>query len=329
MRRTNKKKLEVDAHIAMLRAIESHSRSPKSREIVRTGLRSPSFLVAACAARIVRDQALEGMAADLEATFRRFLSGPATDDPGCQAKVATIEALDYAEHRDAQPFLDATSYFQFEAAWGPPVDTAVGLRARGVLALGRLDYSDLSIVAGTLLADPASAVRQAAAEALAASHHRNVAGLLLLRWRMGDDDPLVIMACMNALVSIAPDEAMPRLRSALFSTDQDHSEAAGLALAQSSREDALDVLLEHLQQAPDAAGRTRSLRFVALHRSDRALDAMLEVIAKSNHADAAVAIAALAPRRFDPGVRERAQQAARVNASGHLEAALRAAFPQE
>src|SRR4029077_9218186 len=180
---------------------------------------------------------------------------PAKSDPGCRAKLATLEALDYGEHGDSQAFLDATRAVQMEAAWGPPIDTAVGLRSRGVLALSRLDHPDLPIIAGVLLGDAASPVRRPPADALATSQHRSAAGLLLLRWALGDEDPLVIVACMGGVLTLAPDEALPKLRGALAAADRGAREAAALALGQSKRDDALEALLEALATSPQAVDR--------------------------------------------------------------------------
>jgi HEAT repeat protein len=321
-----KRRSPTEVELDALRTVTSAPTSPETIERLRAALRSPHSLVVAYAATHVREHALEGFGDDLEASFRSFMSAPAKSDPGCRARLATLEALDYGEHRDSQPFLAATRAVQMEAAWGPPVDTAVGLRSRGVLALSRLDHPDLPIIAGALLGDAESPVRQAAADALAASQHRSSAGLLLLRWAMGDDDPLVILACMSGVLALAPEEALPKLRGALSGADRGDREAAALALGQSKRDDALDALLEALAHSPEAVDRATILRAVGLHRSDRALNAVLDVVATGRDADAEAAVVALAPRRFDPGARARVEQAARRNEHVRLDAAIRSTF---
>jgi hypothetical protein len=307
--------------------VASAPSSPEARAQIRAALRNGPSLVAARAARLVRDHAIDGFGEDLETMFRRFLSDPVKSDPGCHAKLAAVEALDYAEHADSEPFLIAARYVQLEPAWKKAVDSAVGLRARGVLALARLDHPDLSIVAGALLADPESPVRQAAADALAASRHRSAAGLLLLRRRLGDEDPLVSMACMTGLLALAPDVALPELRNELFGTDQDAREVAAVVLGQSSRDDALDLLIAYVEATPQAAHRAAALRALGLHRTERALDVALQRIAGGEGADAEAVIAGLAARRFESGIRDRVLAAARQNSDASLEAAIEAAFP--
>lgn len=61
--------------------------------------------------------------------------------------------------------MTAVRVVQMEPAWGPPVDTAVGVRARGAVGLARIGHRDVPLVMGELLADKQSPVRQAAADA--------------------------------------------------------------------------------------------------------------------------------------------------------------------
>jgi len=322
------KRASVQAQLAVLEATVNDASSAEAHATLREAIRTGPGLVAARAARIVRERGLAGFDDDLIGMFRRLLADPVKNDPGCLGKLAALEALDFGSHDDGAIFLEATRTFQPEPAWGPPVDTASGVRARGVLALARLAHHDLSLVAGGLLADPESPVRQAAAEALAANGDRALAGAVALRWRLGDDDPLVVLACMTGLLALAPDHALPRLRDALHGADDGARELAALALGQSTRPEALDMLLAHLEAAPRASERAPTLRALGLQRNDRALAVLLEVVQTGTIQDAEAAVAGLAARRFDAGVRERTYAAARENpASERLEAVLVSAFP--
>jgi hypothetical protein len=69
------------------------------------------------------------------------------------------------------------------------------------------------------------------------------------------------------------------------------------------------------------------LRGIGLHRSEGALALLLAVIAERAQADAATAIAALAPRRFEPGLVARVREAAERNPRADLADALAEAFP--
>ncbi len=287
-------------------------------------------MVAAGVARVVREQSLADFAGDLVFAFRRFVVDGVKADPGCRAKLAALEALDFGGHDEVDVFLEATRYVQLEPAWGPPVDSADGVRSRGVLALARVWYPQLSVVAGSLLADPASPVRQSAAEALASTGEPVHAGALALRWSVGDEDPLVLLACMTGLLVLAPDYALPRLRKALFGADDGGREMAALALGQSTRSEALDLLLEHLEAAPVARERAATLRALGLQRNDRAIAALLNVVTTGSVADAEAALAGLRTRRFDPGVRDRAAAAVRAHPeAGRLQVALTRAVREQ
>ncbi len=324
------KRPSVEAQLCALDAAAATPASAETAARLRAGLGAAAGLVVARAAKIVREQSLGGFESDLVAAFRRLLIDPIKSDPGCAGKLAALEALDFGEHDDAELFIEATGCVQKEPAWGPPVDTAVGVRARGVLALARLAHRDLALVAGGLLADPESPVRQAAAEALAASGDRAQAGALVLRWRLGDEDPLVLLGCMTGVLTLAPDHALPRLRAALHGPDDGARELAALALGPSTRPEALDLLLEHLEAAPQSRERAATLRALGLQRNDRALSALLTVVETGSVHDAEAAIGGLGTRRFDPGVPERTRAAARANpAAARLEASLAIAFPDD
>ena len=62
-------------------------------ELTRT-IQTATSVVVARAARVVRERALPGYLKTLEAAFGRFLDNPVKTDPGCNAKLACIEALD-------------------------------------------------------------------------------------------------------------------------------------------------------------------------------------------------------------------------------------------
>jgi HEAT repeat protein len=283
-------------------------RSADGRAALKAALGAKKSLVVAKAARIVKERALDGFEAELAAAFDRFASDGKKSDPSCHAKLAAIEALDFAAARDAEPFLRASRCTQHEGS-----DTAAGVRQRAVLALARLGHPDFELVAGRLAGDPVAPVRQAALEALAHRGERSGAGVAMLKLTLGDDDPLVVMAAMTTLVALAPDAALDELRARLDGDDDGVRELAAMALGQSKRDDALTVLLDALARCTSAAARAPLLTAIGLHRSERALSALLEVVADGNAADAEAALEALHVRRFEPGVGRRVREAAARN----------------
>ena len=117
-------------------------RSDEARARLVAGLRSGRSLVAARAARLIKEHRLEGFDEELEALFTRLLPDPVKSDPVCSAKLAAIEALDYLESMDPAPFVRASVHVQHE-----PSDTAAPMRARAVLALARIGHDELDLVA--------------------------------------------------------------------------------------------------------------------------------------------------------------------------------------
>jgi HEAT repeat protein len=303
--------------------------SEAARSALAAALGSARSLVVARAARFIKEQRLPGFEPALKQAFARFLENPIRSDPGCAAKLAALEALDYDECDDVAPFLRAARHVQKEPAWGPPVDTAASTRARAIVALARIGHEDFLLWAADLLNDAEYPVRQAAADALAHRGERAGAALAALKIHIGDEEPQVLLAAMNALLALAPQWGLDQLRPLLGGADEPLREVACLALGQSRLDEALPLLLDALDGCARAEEREPLLRGMGLHRSERALRAMLELIAERHAVDAEAAIAALSVRRFEPGVAERVRAAARQNSRADLSAAIDESFPPQ
>jgi hypothetical protein len=306
-----------------LHSLSGDPRADETRARIAAALRSGRSPVTARAARLVKEHALEGFEAELKQAFERFLHDPVKSDPTCQAKQAALEALDYGESLDPQPFLRAVEHVQIE---GLGNDTAAALRARGVLALARVGHADFELVVARLLVDPLPPVRQAALDALAHRGDRSGAPLALFKLRLGDDDPLVTLAAMTTLMALAPEPGLVELRVALDDDRPERRELAAVALGQARGDDALAVLLDALEGCTRPEERDPILRGIGLHRSERALTTLLAVITERAAADARVAVEALGARRFEPGLAERVRAAAAQNERAELAAVVDEVF---
>jgi HEAT repeat protein len=218
--------------------------------------------------------------------------------------------------------LQASRHVQHE-----PSDTAAPLRARAVFALARIGHPDFDLVAATLVNDPLPPVRQAALDALVHRGDRAGAALALGKLIAGDEDPLVTLAAMTALVALAPAWGRDMLAGIVGGDESDRRELAAVALGQSRDDESLSILLGALDACALAVEREALLRGIGLHRSDRALATMLEVIADGAEGDAAVAIAALSARRFEPGLADKVRDAAARNSRADLARELAEHFP--
>jgi HEAT repeat protein len=326
---TSRKKPTVEEELADLADALRDPTSSSHQDLLRQALSRGTSVPAAKVAATIGSRRLAGFEDVLQQCFLRFTQNPNKTDPGCRAKAAALEALDRLEWPDPAPFLQASRYVQKEASWGPPVDTAGGVRARAIVALARIGFSDLSLVSAEGLADPLPPVRHAAVEALVHHGDRNGAGLVLLKLRSGDDDHQVTLACAGALLSLAPEWALRELEPMLLGTDESLREIATIALGQSGREDALDLLLSYLERAVSVDDRAPVLRAVGTHRSDRARDFLLERIAEGSAPEARAAIESLGARSFEPGLGARAREAAKRNDRAELDDTVDQIFGRE
>ena len=113
--------------------------------------------------------------------------------------------------------------------------------------------------------------------------------------------------------------------------DDGARELAALALGPSTRPEALETLLAHLQAGParERTG-TPTLRALGLQRNDRRTRRSARGRGDRSDRTSEAAVAGLAARRFEAGVRERTHAAARENpAAERLKPALARAFPVE
>ncbi len=313
-----------------LNELESACREPGSaqaREALARALASRPALVAQRAARIARRHQIESLQANLKEALHRFLEEPAKVDPGCRAKTAILEALDYLECGDPSPFLTAANHYQKEPAFGGAVETASALRARAIAGLARIGHTDFLLAAGKLLADSEAPVRQAVMDALVHFGDRNGASLALLKLRLGDPEPMVTLACMQTLLALAPDRGIAEVRALLTDPDEQLRESAALALGQSRHEAALSTLVDALERTVLSAERANLLRAIGHLRDAQARAFLLRVVAAGSRADAEAAVAGLAEQRFEAGLLDQVQAAARQNdAAGFVEKAVRASF---
>ena len=307
------RKPSLEDELARLAEVAADPESAEARARLSEALGSSRSFVVARAATLIKDARVDGLATELSAAFARMLEDPVKRDPGCHAKTALLDALDLTESMDEEPFLRGAHHVQLEPGWPRASDTAVAVRARAVMALGRIGTTDLLVLAGEMLADPEPVVRRAVVAALAHHGAREGAGLALHKLRLGDEEPLVVGECMKALLALAPDYGLRELRPLVLGDEPGARELAALALGESRREDALSLLCEALDVTTVAPERKILFTALALHRSERALEVLLEVVRAGRRADADAALQALAIRRFDPGVAERVRAAVAEN----------------
>lgn len=306
--------------VADLSDLRIDATTPAARARLEQILAAAAGRLVAEAAKIIRAQQLPGFDAALAHSFERLIEDGATTDVGCVGKIAVLEALDFAETMDPAPFVGGIHLRQLEAAWGPPIDTAAGVRSRSLRALARIRDSRVLLFAAEHLVDGDDPVREAAADAVA--HYGDPAGgaLLLLKLKTGDAEYSVLLACMSALLALVPREGLRTASEALRGHDRQLCEAAALALGECRVEEAVELLLGELSAVSTGPWRKTLVTALAVHRSERALAAVMALVASSSVADAEMAVRALRPRMREAAVHERVMAA--VQRSVHKAALL-------
>ena len=219
----------VEEALDRVRALEGQPVDASALAELRLLVGHRSAHVAGRAARIAGEQGLTDLREALRTALPRFATQPVKRDPGCVAKHAILEALDLLDEADPDVFEPWVAYRQPEPSWGPPVDSATGVRIRAGRALARLRHHRALDLFADQLADPEPVVRQAAAEAIAWLGVPAGAALLRLKIRVGDSEPEVVEACLAGLFVLTPDAGLALGLELLGSRDRSTRLLAGLS----------------------------------------------------------------------------------------------------
>ena len=316
----------VESKLAKVRSLRDGPSSPQRVDDLRTALGDASNLVAAEAAAIAGELHITELTADLVAAFDRFLDDPVKTDKLCRAKIAIAEALNQMEYADEDFFWRGARYEQFEPIWGGSQDAAAPLRVACAFGLVRTRAHGAMPLLVDLLCDPEKIARAGAAQALAYSETDAALLLLRLKARLGDKDPEVISECFNGVLKLAPDDGVAFVAEFLEARDLARQEAAVLALGESRRPQAFEVLKAFWQKQPDRGLQETVLVALALLRLPAATDFLLELVADESEAVATAALAALVPHRYDTRLRERIAAAVARNGRATLQAVFEKRF---
>ena len=285
---------------------------------------SSNFVVAA-AAEVVGQRGLGDLAPALAAAFQRFMIDAVESDKLCKAKIAIVEALNKIEYDADDVFRAGLHHIQKEPRWGGSDDTAAPLRAVAAFALVRVNPRDLVLLLADLLADSEKVARIGAAKALGGCGILAAIPLLRFKAQIGDTEPEVTVECLNALMTTDSTESTPFVGQFLASANDEIAEGTALALAESRRPDAFEILKKHWPKARHDELQSVLLLAIAITRLPAAVDFLLSVLADQSETAASAALAALAIHRHNPAVKDRV--AAIVAAKGT--AALRDRFDRE
>jgi len=258
----------LEDRLAALGDLRRDPDTPEARKELAKCLASKINLLAAKAARIVGDCKVDGFAPQLVEAFARFMIDPVASDRRCEAKLAIAKALEDLEYPSPDAFLRGIRHVQMEPSFGPPVDTAIELRSISAIGLVRTNYPDVGVELVTLLADKQRDARVGAARAIA--YWGTLAGALLLRLKVltGDRETEVIGECFSGLLHIEAARALDFVAGYLDDENDGIAEGAALALGESRRAEAFDIL----KQRAKSHLRPTVLLAIALLRNDAAVE---------------------------------------------------------
>ena len=288
-------------------------------------LANKSNLVVAKAAKIVAEFELHDLEPQLVSAFHRFMTNPTVTDKGCAAKTEIVRALEALGAAEAEVFLAGIRHIQMEGSFGPPVDTAPGLRAASAMGLVHMNYPHAILEMVTLLVDREDDARVGAVRALSFSGHPATVPLLRFKVMAGDASTDVMAECFIGLLEVAPETSLAFVAGYLDSSDPAIAEAAAIALGQSRQPEAIAALKSKWPSARETQRRALLIG-MAVARDDSAFEFLFSLVESAIEKIAAEAITALAMYRQDERIRSRVESLVEQRKGTLLKRTLAAEF---
>ena len=312
--------------LARLDALGADPSAPDAQQQLRAAVQSKTSHVIARAAEIIGEAELAAFEPVLAERFRALLDAPAAADKGCNAKTALAKALYRLGHADEEVFLPGIRLVQLEPVWGGQEDVAAELRCLCALVLVRMNYPAVMAELADLLADPQWPARLGAVDAIVYRGHDDAVPLLRYKVHVGDDEPQVVQACLAGLLSLQADQQIGFVGSLLDDPRDAVPEAAALALGESRRPEALDLLKNWLERIIEPSLREMALLAIAMLRSDEAIAFLLSELRTGPASVAPSVVTALAIYRDNPAVAEQVWRIVRDRQDSTLAATCAEAF---
>jgi hypothetical protein len=292
------------------------------REFLARGMN----LLAAKAARIVAEFQIAELGPDLVTAFHRFMMNPMKLDKGCAAMTEIAGALCALEYPECEVYLKGIRHVQVEPAFPIPRDTAAELRARSAMGLVQLRHAGALRDVVPLLVDPDPVARIGAVRAVAFTSGDSAELLLRLKVLAGDESPEVLGECFGEMLILDPEHSMPFVASQMESENPAVCGEAILALGESRRPEAFEILKEKwaAEVAPSYQG-TLLLALAAL-RLDAAIDFLLALLETCSAETAAKVVPALSIYRNDTRIGQLVETAVSQRGSPPLSALFRREF---
>ena len=278
---------------------------------VQKALSDRHYLLVKQAAEICEERLFYDLEEYLLAAYQRFLKNPIKNDPHCTAKGAIAHALVALENQEIDFFIAGIRYRQPEPVWGGTEDTAVDLRASCAMGLVNTSYPRALIELVALLHDPEVNARRSAVRAITYTQPMAAEAVLRAKALSGDCEPDVTGEVLSAILKVNPHESVAFVSSLLDACgDPVQRESLALALGESKLDEALVVLRSCWDKEPLKSEQSNVLLLGAIiHRSENAIDWLLEVVVEGDRASARFVIEQIAIYRTDERLSELLQAA--------------------
>jgi HEAT repeat protein len=178
------------------------------------------------------------------------------------------------------------------------------------------------------LNDEQPQVRLMAARAAVYAGSDSAALLLRMKVLAGDAEPDVIAEAFAQLVKIQPAKSIDFLARFIDADDETIRQSALLALGESHRAEALAILTQRWADAFAAHAREQLVPAIAAHRSNEAVQFLIERLEQSGPELSLAIVEALHPFRRDESVRTRVQAIVHQRGDARLAALFARKFAQ-
>lgn len=283
-----------------LRSMEREEATADGIARLRKLLGHRSNHVVGRAARLATAWNATALLPEVLAAFERFLQSPVKTDPGCEAKQPLIEALFALEHSDPSVYLAGARHFQLEPSFGPPIDTAAGVRGASGHALLFTGYPDAWYTMAALANDPEPRTRRMAMESLGGTGAYHAELLLRMAVLAGDSEPDITALGLQGLMRCEPSRSLPFVQEFLSAPDPVVAEGAALAIGEARLAESFSVLRASWDSLGLRASPALLLLPMALTRADEAFEFLLGVVRDERRPLALSALDALALFMMDP-----------------------------
>jgi HEAT repeat protein len=286
--------------------------------LLRKALQDKSNLVVAEAAKVIGELQRSSLTPDLLAAFSRLFDDPVKVDPKCWGKTAIIKALIALDYAESAPFLRGAAHIQMEPVWGGQEDSAIHLRANGVLALVQctdLTRGEILRHVVDALADPSDTVRIEAIRTLEQMNGEEAAVLLRLKAHSGDKRSSVVGQVFDSVLALEKERAVEFVERFMKSSDPETRDEATLSLGASRLPRAVEKLIEAWKDCRSREFAGVLLRALSSSRDEAALNFLLGLVREGLSRDGTAALEALAIHADSPEIRERTEKAKLERAS--------------